>query len=81
MSVRWFVNERGNPIRVSVQRDVPDPDAVCAKCRWRGGHNPACPAGPTWPTCTVVKIEGPNSTSENFLTPMEAGELLRALSE
>lgn len=76
-----FLNELGNEIVVSVERKAPDPDAVCVTCRWRGAHMTGCPAAPYWPQATVIRIEGPTSVSENYLTPMEASHLSIVLRE
>lgn len=85
---REFVNEFGNRISIEVSRGVPDPDAVCTSCRWRGHHWSQCdridegwPLMPFANGAVLVRIEGPSSVSENFLTPMEVEELTAALCE
>lgn len=85
---REFINELGNRIVITVARDIPDPDALCSACRWRGAHAPTCRyAGEAWPRMdlpdrrALVRIEGPSSVHENFLTPMELAELTLAVCE
>ena len=83
---REFTNELGNRITIIVTQTVCDTDLVCTSCRWRAGHAPECErAAELWPTMqlpvgeTLVRIEGPSSVSENYLTPMEVAELSAAL--
>lgn len=85
---RLFTNELGNRIEISVSDEMPDSDAVCTACRWRGGHSPDCERrNEGWPTIRVpddqilVQIVGPRSTSQNVLTRMEVAEMTDALTD
>ena len=87
--IRRFTSEHGE-VSVSVGDEMPDSDAVCCTCRWRGAHGPKCADGDSpWPTIktqvgwvfvAVIRSE-PRSGTTNLLTVQEARELLSALAE
>lgn len=65
---RLFTNELGNRVEIAVLDQMPDSDAVCSTCRWRGNHAPQCErASEGWPTIPVpdgqvlLQIIGPRS--------------------